>query len=324
MGDSPFLGVPASPGLRGVNFYHDDNATWPWNGAVVKAWMDRLPGEGVEWVQDNIILFQDTLEDTVVYPHATRTPTDVELIAHLAYVQSLGMHSALKMLMQIGTEEWVGGLGATFDAGDWTDWFASYQARLEHYADLAEANGVEIFCLESELVSTSAQEAHWRAAIAAVRAKFSGKLYVASSYVDYANIHFWDALDYLGTMGYFPLTDINNPTLDALIAGWSVRRDALQTWQAAEGKPVIFGEWGYSSADGTNQEPWFVFEAGTKDPGEQRDCYQAFMATFSGVPWIAGTFLWAVNPWSTYAGDDYEHNPFGKLAGNEILPLYWT
>lgn len=309
--------------MKGINFYND--ITGEWNSATVQAWMARLPGYGIEWVQDNIIICQHALTSTALYVSGTKSGSDAELTAHVQQMQSLGLHVAWKMfiLIEDTPTDWQGNIGTTFTADNWNTWFASLDPQLAHYAALAETLGVELFGVGTELNTPQAQEAHWRAIVATVRTNYSGPIYYAAPFQSYADVAWWDALDYLGTMGWQVLTNKNAPTLDELIAGWSAHRATIQTWALAQGKPLIMSEFGYSSADGTNKEPWFIFSTGTFDPQEQADCYRAYMATWSGVPCVAGHFAWAVFPWTEWPRiDDLSNNPIGRAAG-DVLTEYW-
>jgi len=48
----------------------------------------------------------------------------------------------------------------------WQEWFDTYRAFINHYATLAQENGVEQFCVGTELVGTSHREAEWRDIVA--------------------------------------------------------------------------------------------------------------------------------------------------------------
>ena len=69
---------------------------------------------------------------------------------------------------------------------------------------------------------------------------------------------------------------------------------AYRNFQNAHGKPLIFTEIGYRSADGTNRAPWDWQASMGSDPGEQADCYQAAYEVWSGeTAWMRGLFWWS-------------------------------
>jgi hypothetical protein len=84
-----------------------------------------------------------------------------------------------------------------------------------------------------------------------------------------------------------------------LVRGWSRNRNgedmvaAFRNWQRSHGKPVIFTELGYRSADGTNRAPWDFERPAAYDAGEQADCYEAAFRVWSQQPWMRGIFWWS-------------------------------
>jgi hypothetical protein len=69
---------------------------------------------------------------------------------------------------------------------------------------------------------------------------------------------------------------------------------AFRNWQASHGKPVLFTELGYRSADGTNRTPWDWEASAAYDPGEQADCYDAAFRVWSQqTAWMRGILWWA-------------------------------
>ena len=74
------------------------------------------------------------------------------------------------------------------------------------YAELAEAQQAEQFCVATELSGTIRREAEWRAVIDAVREAYSGPLVYASNHGVESSVAWWDALDYIGVDAYYPLT----------------------------------------------------------------------------------------------------------------------
>ena len=102
-------------------------------------------------------------------------------------------------------------------------WFASYATFINHYAQIAQNNGVELFCVGCELnhLDTSTYDANWRTVISGVRAIYNGPLTYAADWSTYARIPFWGALDYAGIDAYFPLSNAKTPSVADLVRGWS-------------------------------------------------------------------------------------------------------
>ena len=77
---------------------------------------------------------------------------------------------------------------------------------------------------------------------------------------------FWDALDYIGVLAYFPLTKTVNPSEAEIAAAWEKRCAELARYSKAhDGKQFLFVEIGYNESARAAAEPW-AFKTG----GEQR------------------------------------------------------
>ena len=213
-------------------------------------------------------------------------------------------------------------------------WFASYEAFITHYADIAEANDVELFSIGTEFVSLSGSgyAAYWNSVIDAVEAHYSGPLTYAANWgpapsAEYMNVPFWNQLDLAGIDAYFPLSDEQDPTFDQLIAGWNDYQGEcwvcdIETWQATLGRPVIFTEIGYGSRDYAAQEPWLA-DVGTPNCALQTRAYRAAIETFKDKPWFDGLFWWAWTPFSDAGGCcDRGFTPQNKPAADYLTCAY--
>jgi hypothetical protein len=134
----------------------------------------------------------------------------------------------------------------------------------------------------------------------------------------------WPLVDVLGLDVYTPLTSKTNPTRAELAAAWRRNRDgndmvaAYRGLQAAWGKPLVFTEVGYRSADGANRAPWDWSASMGADGAEQADCYAAVYDVWSKESaWFRGPFWWAWDVSVPPAGDS-GYDPRGKPA-EELL-----
>src|SRR3989344_44898 len=73
------------------------------------------------------------------------TPTDESLISAIQYIHSLGLQVALKIHPESNDGQW----RAMINPSNRDGWFAVYGNILNHYADIAQAHGVELFILGS-------------------------------------------------------------------------------------------------------------------------------------------------------------------------------
>ncbi|MBI2979825.1 MAG: hypothetical protein HYY41_03240 [Chloroflexi bacterium] len=138
-------------------------------------------------------------------------------------------------------------------------------------------------------------------------------------------------MDYIGVLGYFPLTQSNNPTVEELKSAWVANGylSRLESLSQKFQRPIIISEIGYLSADGTStgSVPFSKFAQAQIDQQEQADCYQAALEVLWGKPWLAGIFWfqWFVNPNEpTPIGKDRNESPQGKLAEEVLRKFYLT
>jgi hypothetical protein len=304
-------------------------ATW-WQGNYASPASDQALAElaetGTEWLSLIVTCYQETMTSTEITCDLPRTPTDDDLAHALETARALGFRVMLKPHLDLNDDDshWRGDIGAGFaDEETWAAWFAAYQAMIVGYAELAEAQGVDQFCVGTELAGTNHREEAWRVVVDAVRAVYSGPLIYASNHGQESSIAWWDALDYLGVDAYYALTSSTDPTLDDLKAAWRTRASRLQSLSQRVERPVVLTEIGYRSLDGANRAPWAWSNAGTVDLHEQALCYRAVLESFWGQPWLAGIYWWNWDTDPEQGGvEDAGYTPHGKPA-ETILEAYY-
>ncbi len=303
-------------------------AAW-WQGLYQAPDADRslanLAATGAEWIALIVTGYQETVTSTTITRTSPRTPTDADLIHVINEARSLGLKVMLKPHVDLNNDpdHWRGQIRFDNEA-DWAAWFASYRNFINHYAELAQANGVDAFVVGVELAGTSGREADWRQVVAEVRERFSGPItYAANHGGEELAITWWDAVDYIGVDAYYPLTDENDPTVDELKAAWQERIVLLENLSRRYGRPVIFTEIGYRSVDGANRAPWDWQRDGTIDLQEQADCYQAVFESFWDQPWFLGVYwwMWWTDPSIGGPADD-SYTLYGKPA-EQILRVWY-
>jgi len=184
----------------------------------------------------------------------------------------------------------------------WTTWEADYRRFMLHYAALAQEVDAHVLVVGTELARAARERpAFWRTLIAEIRARYDGKLTYAGNWHDeYADVPFWDALDYIGVQAYFPLTDSPDPpAVREAVAGWDRHVKELQALAVKEERPVLFTEIGYRSVSYAGERPWAWPERDEQVPADeaaQAALYQAFFERFAEVPWFAGAIFWKWHP----------------------------
>jgi hypothetical protein len=178
-------------------------------------------------------------------------------------------------------------------AEEWERFFGDYQRWIVEMAALAEAHGAAVLCVGLEFTHAQKHEHRWRQIIAAVRDVYRGKLTYGGNWGDYEQVKFWDALDYIGVLAYFPLTSASNPTGEQIAAGWEKRCAELARFsQRNGGKQVLFVEVGYNESARAAAEPWSFATGGDGAADIQARCIDAALSLTGKYPWFAGMFLW--------------------------------
>jgi len=261
--------------------------------------LDKLKEINVNWVAIVVTWYQDTCYSTDIFSTA-KTPSDNSMRRAIEKARSVGLKVMIKPHLDLlSTDEggWRGEIACVREP-DWQKWFSDYKKFILHYARIAEETESEMLCIGTELTSvTAGRDKEWREIIAAVREAYKGSLIYAANWDDeYAQIRFWDALDYAGIDAYFPLSDKDKPTYEELMEGWKKWVPHIESWQASINKPVIFPEVGYRSSTGAARQPWEHSSGPSVALDLQVDCYRALVDTFWKKKWFYGIYWWS---WGT-------------------------
>ena len=289
------LPPPPSP-MRGMTVSAQTNGR-EWATPAMVQTLDELKSLGVNSIaihpyarvnEDGSIQFSDRLDQE----HITR-PLDwarerglgVMLIPHLAH-----WHTRFS---------WRGEI--TFSkTEEWDRFFADYKKWIVTMATIAQAHGAGVLCVGLEYTHAQVFDAHWRDIIAAVRAVYGGKLTYGGNWDSYGQVSFYDALDYLGVLAYFPLTTRRDPTAAQLLAGWEKHLPDLRALSRRLGdKPVLFVEIGYNESARAASDPWDFKKGGPNAVQVQSRCVETALQLLEreharGL--LAGMFWWKYFP----------------------------
>jgi hypothetical protein len=252
----------------------------------------NLKDTGCQWAAVAVFWFQDTTTSTDIYPdyswYSVR-PESIKVAVDRCH--QLGMKVMLKPMLDTKTGQW----RAYIEPND--TWFAEYHTFINYWADFAEQNDIEMFCIGCELENSATNPSWadaWRSVANDVRTHYSGPITYATNHGGEQNVSWWDAVNYIGIDAYYSLTDVNDPTPAQLAAAWDSRANSINSWRSANwpDKNVIFTEAGYSSFDGTNRWPWLWPPPSSVDVDEQADCYEALLSVCRTRPWWKGVFWW--------------------------------
>lgn len=312
-------------GVNYVSWWHDEY-TYP----AAQASLDALAATGADWAGVLVTWYMPHRKANQVAPLVLKTPTDAALAQAIAGLHARKVKVMLKPHIDVVDGTWRG-LITPASKGQW---FERYEAFLLCYASLAEAHGVEMLSIGTELKALSgpADTAYWRELIARVRSIYSGWLTYGANAVtaddEFQQIGFWDDLDYAGLDVYVPLTNQFAPSLTQLMAAWTLNSRGenmlatLQQWRLGHTRPVIFAEIGYRSADGTNIRPYDATSSAAYDPQEQADCLEAAVRVWSPeAAWMQGIFVWNW-PVPFLALPNTDYTPRGKPAEDVLRAWY--
>jgi len=222
-----------------------------------------------------------------------------ETLAGMRYsIQSAhqnGMEVLLKPHIWISGMGWAGEYGQDNDA-DWDAWEASYRDYVMTFAEMAEEEGVAMFCIGTELKKVVTDRPGLFARLAdSVRTVYGGDITYAANWDNYENVDFWSMLDVIGIDAYFPLSADAEPDVATLEAAWAPIKSDLEALSGAENRPLCFTEWGYHSVSQAAWRNWEL-EANIGDQTvsmqAQVNAYRALFNTFWEEPWFAGGFTW--------------------------------
>lgn len=273
-------------------------ATWSkdrFSSTASDASLKEIAQTGAKWVAIVPTWYQDKCYTTKVFANES-TASDESVIHAIDTAHALGMKVMIKPhldIVDISEGSWRGEI-ACINEPDWKAWFESYRDFMVHYAQIAQANNVEMLCIGTELTSVSTIRGEmWKdIVIKPVREAYKGPLtYAANWNVEYMHVSFWDAMDYVGIDAYFPLSDKDNPTLEELKKGWEPWVKEMEDFQKKINMPIIFPEVGYISADGAAKMPWEDLP-GKANMELQANCYRALLETFWGKEWFYGMYWW--------------------------------
>jgi hypothetical protein len=309
-------------------------AAW-WAGQYLDPGADLslagLQTTGANWVSLIVTAYQAHYDSTTIDYTSPHTPTDADLIHTIDLAHSMGLQVMLKPHLDLADEVesglWRGDIGTGFSGeAQWEAWFDAYRTFIVHYAALAQAHGVEQFCIGTELLGTTPRADDWREIVAEVRAVFSGPIVYASLHSgEERSITWWDAVDYIGVDAYYPLNhDLEcHPTTEELEPSWTEPKAVLASLHATYGKPILFTEIGYRSQHGCSVHPWDSWAESEIDDAEQANAYEAAFRQVYGEPWLGGIFWWSWYADRFKSGPcDDSYAPTGKTAEQIVRSWY--
>lgn len=267
----------------------------------VEADADAMRALGIDAVGLHIALAQETFASTRVFADFAVTPSDEEIRGAIRTFRSRGIAVMVKPMIECQDSAWQGMI--SFPDGNeqiqgvrtdyWGEWFRSFSNALVHYATLAQAEGVEIFCVGCELVGTLSQTEHWLAAIGRVRESFDGIVTFDTDHVALeASVPWFAELDLLSVSYYVPAADEPGASVEQMVAALAPSVLELRAQAQRLALPILFGECGCRSRAGAATLPNDYHLTGDYSGSEQADYLEAVLRSFWPESWWAGIFWW--------------------------------
>jgi hypothetical protein len=285
--------------------------------------LERMLAAGVEWVAVVAVWYQHTRTSTLIAPDPDRTASDESVRQVIRFLRARGAKVMLKPYVDSRDGVW----RANFKPKSVNGWFGSYRSFINHYAEMAEVEDVEMLCVGVEYNWCDRnQRDRWLYVVETVRDRYRGPLTYAAHWRNYQKVSFWDAVDYVGVDAYFPLSKEDDVALSTLVKGWREPLDELERWRyrvRLSDKEVIFAEVGYQSRPGCWKTPG-ITKSDEADAEAQEICYKALFMTAPARPWLRGIYIWSWDHWGVNAGgpDNTNWTPKNKPAEKVLSDYY--
>lgn len=299
--------------------------TWGWTG-VRGTWatpeaehsMHEMKELGVNWVAIALSAVQENAQSTVIPFREAPTVTDEETLWAIRKAKALGMKVCLKPVVNVGNGTWRAHISFFHQdvpgEPSWSQWFASYEEFILHYAKIAEQEGCEMLCIGCEMVQTDSRETEWRALIAKVRAVFSGLVTYNCDKYQEDRLTWWDAVDIMSSSGYYPINE------------WEFHLDRIENTLSRWNKPFFFMEGGCPSREGSSHKPNDWSLPGGPSEEEQAAYYRTMFDACSRREWMQGYMLWDW-PAKLYSLEEAASNDDYCMYGKKAAPIvrdYYT
>nr|WP_232510121.1 glycosyl hydrolase family 53 [Paenibacillus crassostreae] len=290
----------------------------------------KLKETGSEWIALSFWTYQDSVFSTHISFDYGYTVTDRDITYSVQQAKQLGLKVCLKPVVNSRDGIWRAHIGFPNEeesSSYWDTWFQSYSDFICHYAELAEELQCDMLCIGCEMIKTESRTQSWRELIEKIRNLYSGPLVYNANHGKEDGVSWFDALDFIGTSAYYPITSKPGDTYEHMLSGWKKQIAPLKSLSNRFNKPIIFMEIGCRSALGCATMPWdFTHLELPYSEEEQANFYHSALQAFWDEPWFAGYFWW---DWSTslyslnQATSNRGFDIYGKKA-EQILKDYYA
>jgi hypothetical protein len=311
-----FTACAAAPPLekhRGMNYacaFHP-NEDVRYGSPSSEAELKKLHALGVNWI--SIMPFGFQRSDPIIRMGGYED--DDSLRGATRQARALGIKVMLKPHIWARDEAAMQG----WTDEQWKAWFVCYEDFITHYAKLARDEKMDALCIGNEQKHSTRFEAEWRRIIARVREIYAGPITYGANFDEVERVAFWDALDWIGVSGYFPLVDELMPARAQLVEAWQPVIARLRALSRRYRRPVLFTEIGYRSTERAAWRQWELPLEGPRNLEVQRDAYAAFFEAVWPQPWLAGVY-----PWKWFSGPEHDEYEIENKPAAEVVRRHYT
>jgi len=258
--------------------------------------IDEIAALGADTVSIVVDARQENGSSSRIFIDVRMTPTPEQLLELIRHAKAKKLRVVLMPIVLLDNprgNEWRG----TIRPDNWNEWWDSYRQMMHHYSWIAQAGGVDLLVVGSELVSTESRAEEWTRTIRQVRREFKGQLTYSANWDHYNRIPFWDQLDLMGMNSYYKLGNDHRVAVEEVTRRWKEIQGDLLSFQRRIAKPLILLEAGWCSMSNAAHEPWdYTRTDQPVDVELQRKLYEGFYRAWWGNPSLGGFMMWEWPP----------------------------
>jgi hypothetical protein len=294
--------------------------------------IDEIAAVGADTVKFVVDTRMETVHSTHIFLDMRMTPTPDQLADLIRHAKSKKLRVILMPIVLLDNprgNDWRGVIEPAEEYGGWDEWFESYRNMLNHFAWIAEGNGVDVFVVGSEFVSAEKRVDDWTKTIQSVRKVFHGRLTYSSNWDHYRQVPFWDQLDLIGMNSYWKFGEKGsdeNPSVEHIVGRWREIQKDLVPWVQSTGKPLMFLEIGWFSQKNVAYEPWDYTQDQAIDLELQKKLYEGFFQAWWNNPHLGGFSVWEWTPGDggpKDSGYTPENKPAEKVLRDWLAKPRW-
>lgn len=283
--------------------------------------VDEIAALGADTVKFVVAAAVENKKSTRIYIDQRSTPDAKALGDLIKYAKGKKLRVVLMPIVLVDrpiADEWRGQL----EPLSWEAWFESYRQMIQHYATVAEATGVDLLVIGSELVSTEKYGSEWLKVIQVARSNFKGMLTYSSNWDHFKDIPFWDHLDVIGMNSYWKMGNDRNVSIEEVVQRWQKIQENVLGFARMKGKPLVLLEVGWCSISNAADEPWdYTKEYLQQDLELQRKLWEGFFKAWHGKKGFGGFMVWEWTP-GNRPPEDKSYTPENKPAEKVIREYF--